>query len=89
MTFPSGYSAPGDPTLKTYSIARIGDFYVVRAGEQSILKVASRRQAVRLVAEAAELLGSHPAAASSRKARAGDQSPVMPAKLLDDSGCFP
>jgi len=89
MTFPSGYSAAGDRTLKTYSIARIGDSYVVRAGEQSILKVASRRQAVRLVAEAAELLGSHPAAGSLRQARAGDQSPVMPAKFLDDSGCFP
>ena len=88
MTFPSGYSARGDRTLKTYSIARIGDSYVVRAGEQGILKVASRRQAVRLVA-AAELLASHPPARSSRQARAGDQSPVMAAKFLDDSGRFP
>jgi hypothetical protein len=57
--------------LKTYSIVRIGDSYVVQAGAQSILKVASRRQAARLIAEAAELLGSHPAAGSSRQARAG------------------
>jgi hypothetical protein len=71
MTFPSGYSAAGDRTLKTYSIARTGDSYVVRAGEQGILKVASRRQAVRLVTEAAELLASHPPARSSREARPG------------------
>jgi hypothetical protein len=44
--------------LKTYSIVRIGDSYVVQAGEQSILKVASRRKAARLVAEAAELLNA-------------------------------
>jgi hypothetical protein len=42
--------------MKIYSIVRTGDCYVVRAGEKSILKVASRRMAVRLVAEAAELL---------------------------------
>jgi hypothetical protein len=47
--------------MKIYSIVRIGDSYVVRAGEKSILKVASRRMAARLVAEAAELLNSHPA----------------------------
>jgi hypothetical protein len=57
--------------LKTYSIVRIGDAYVVQAGAQSIMKVASRRQAARLVAAAAELLGSHPVAGSSPQARAG------------------
>lgn len=60
MTFPSGYSALGDRTLKTYSIIRIGDSYVVQAGAQGILKVASRRKAARLVAEAAELLTRAP-----------------------------
>ena len=89
MTFPSGYSAAGDRTLKTYSIARIGDSYVVRAGEQGILKVASRRQAARLVAEAAELLGSHPPPERRGRRGPGDQSPVIPAKFLDDSGRFP
>jgi hypothetical protein len=48
--------------MKIYSIVRTGDSYVVRAGEKSILKVASRRMAARLVAEAAELLSSHPVA---------------------------
>jgi hypothetical protein len=42
--------------MQTYSVIRIGKCYVVRAGEKSILKVASRRMAARLVAEAAELL---------------------------------
>jgi hypothetical protein len=48
--------------MQTYSILRTGKCYVVRAGERSILKVADRRMAARLVAEAAELLSSDPAA---------------------------
>ena len=43
--------------MKNYSIVRVGDKYVVQAGEARILKVASRRQAAKLVTEAAELLG--------------------------------
>jgi len=43
--------------MKNYSIVRVGDEYVVQAGEARILKVASRRQAAKLVIEAAELLG--------------------------------
>ena len=42
--------------MKIYSIVRIGDEYVVRAGETSVLKVASRRKAAQLVTDAAELL---------------------------------
>ncbi|MFL6817904.1 MAG: hypothetical protein ACJ8EF_08165 [Bradyrhizobium sp.] len=42
--------------MKIYSIVRIGNQYVVQAGEKSILKIASRRRAARLVTEAAELL---------------------------------
>ena len=48
--------------MQTYSVIRIGKCYVVRAGEKSILKVADRRMAARLVAEAAELLSKDPAA---------------------------
>ena len=44
--------------MKIYSIVRIGDEYVVRAGEKSVLKVASRRRAARLVTDAVELLDS-------------------------------
>jgi len=44
--------------MKIYSIVRIGDEYVVRAGEKSVLKVASRRRAAQLVTDAVELLHS-------------------------------
>jgi hypothetical protein len=42
--------------VKNYSIVRIGHEYVVQADAKSILKVASRRRAARLVSDAAELL---------------------------------
>jgi hypothetical protein len=45
--------------MKNYSIVRIGNEYVVQAGENSVLKVASRRRAAQLVTDAAELLDSH------------------------------
>jgi hypothetical protein len=47
--------------MKNYSIVRIGDEYVVRAGGKSILKIASRRKAAQIVTDAAELLNSQPA----------------------------
>ena len=42
--------------MKKYSIVRIGCEYVVQAGETSLLKVSSRREAAKLVTDAAELL---------------------------------
>jgi len=48
--------------MKDYSIVRIGNDYVVQAGEKSVLKIGSRRRAVRLVTDAAELMGREPAA---------------------------
>jgi hypothetical protein len=56
--------------MKNYSIVRIGNAYVVQADDKSILKIASRRKAARLVADAAGLLDSQPAAQSSPEARA-------------------
>ena len=47
--------------MRNYSIVRIGKEYVVQTNEQSVLKFASRRKAVELVADAAELLDSLPA----------------------------
>ena len=47
--------------MKKYSIVRIGSEYVVQAGETSILKVSSRREAAKLVTDAAELLQQEPA----------------------------
>ena len=48
--------------MKNYSIVRIGHEYIVQADAQSVLKVASRRRAKRLVSRAAELLDAelHP-----------------------------
>ena len=43
--------------MKNYSIVRVGDEYIVQAGDARILKVASRRQAAKLVTDAAALLG--------------------------------
>ena len=45
--------------MKKYSIVQIGSEYVVQAGETSILKVSSRREAAKLV-DAAELLQQEP-----------------------------
>ena len=50
--------------MKKYSIVRIGSEYVVQAGATSILKVASRREANKLVTDAAELLQQAPAPAA-------------------------
>jgi hypothetical protein len=42
--------------MKNYSIVRVGHEYIVRADEESILKVSSRRRAAKLVTDASELL---------------------------------
>jgi hypothetical protein len=65
--------------MKSYSIVRIGDDYVVQAEEQSVLKVASRRRAAQLVTDAAELLNAQlqPAAESEPS----DAEPVPPAEV--------
>lgn len=47
--------------MKKYSIVRIGSEYVVQAGEASVLKVSSRREATKLVTRAAVLLQQEPA----------------------------
>jgi hypothetical protein len=47
--------------MSNYSIIREGNEYVVRAGEKSVLKIASRRRAAKLVSDAAELLQRQPA----------------------------
>ena len=47
--------------MKDYSIVRIGNEYVVQAGEKSVLKISSRRRAAKLVTDAAELLEQQPA----------------------------
>jgi hypothetical protein len=46
--------------MKNYSIVRVGNEYVVQVHQKSVLKIASRRKAARLVHDAAELLHSKP-----------------------------
>ena len=48
--------------MKDYSIVRIGNEYVVQAGEKSVLKISSRRRAAKLVTDATGLLEQEVAA---------------------------
>ncbi|WP_429020586.1 hypothetical protein [Bradyrhizobium sp. I1.14.4] len=43
--------------MPDYSIVRVGNEYIVLAGDESILKVSSRRRAVKIMTLAADLLG--------------------------------
>ncbi len=56
--------------MNNYSIVRIGNEYVVRVNEKSVLKIASRRRAVRLVTDAVELLDLQTASLTSPEVRA-------------------
>ena len=58
--------------MKNYSIVRVGAEYVVQADEKSVLKIASRRRAARLVTDAAELIDSQMRA--DRERMTGHQS---------------
>ena len=67
--------------MKNYSIVRIGDDYVVQAGDKSVLKVASRRRAAQLVSDAADLLNAQPepsgnAESSDDGGRVGEENEV-------------
>jgi hypothetical protein len=67
--------------MKNYSIVRIGNEYVVQADEKSVLKVASRRRAARLVTDATGLMDSQPAPPP--------QTQVEPSIALPDPSVLP
>ena len=67
--------------MTNYSIVRIGNEYVVQADDKSILKVASRRRAARLISDAAELLDSALAAESLQQADAEPSIACDPPKV--------
>jgi hypothetical protein len=71
--------------MKNYSIVRIGNEYVVQADEKSILKVASRRRAARLVTDAAELLESQPAPQTPLQALSEPSIDCDPRAISDPS----
>jgi hypothetical protein len=68
--------------MKNYSIVRIGNEYVVQADEKSILKVASRRRAAKLVTDAVGLMDSQPSAETPPQ---GDAEP----SISRDPGIMP
>jgi hypothetical protein len=70
------WAAWGFP-MKKYSIVRIGSEYVVQAGETSILKVSSRREAAKLV-DAAELLQQEPAPSADEQSSMEREARVTP-----------
>ena len=74
--------------MKSYSVVRVGNEYVVRAGEKSVLKVAGRRRAARLVTEAAELLDSRSAPLLSPEAHA-EPSIARDPGVIPDPGVMP
>ena len=58
--YPMGLGQLGDFQMKKYSIVRMGSEYIVQVGETSILRVSSRREAAKLVTDAAGLLQQEP-----------------------------
>ncbi|NOJ42276.1 hypothetical protein [Bradyrhizobium australiense] len=64
--------------MKKYSIVRIGSEYVVQAGKTSILKVSSRREAAKLVTDAAELLQQELAPCADEPTSTEREAPEVP-----------
>ena len=75
--------------MKNYTIVRIGNEYVVRANEKSILKTASRRRAERTVTDAAELLDSQAAPPLSPEAPAEPSITPDPSEIARDPSIIP
>ena len=70
--------------MPDYSIVRLGNEYIVQAGEKSILKISSRRKAVKLMTLAADLLDqemvqqAEESASISRDPAVGPDVPEVP-----------
>ncbi|OAF05022.1 hypothetical protein AYJ54_21410 [Bradyrhizobium centrolobii] len=54
--------------MTSYSLIKVGNDYVVQAGDKCILKVSSRRRAAQLISDAMDLLNAQAAAESPEKA---------------------
>jgi hypothetical protein len=72
----------GIAAMNNYSIVRIGNEYVVQANDKSVLKVASRRRAAKLVS-AAELLDSQIPPQTSPDTGAGSSITCDPGVIPD------
>jgi len=75
--------------MTNYSIVRIGNEYVVQVDDMSILKIASRRRAAKLVILAAELLELDPAPMMPQVAHTGPSIADDPGIIPDDPGSIP
>jgi hypothetical protein len=64
--------------MPNYTIVRVGNEYIVQAGEKSILKISSRRRAAKLVTEAAVLLGQETAPRLEDAASITCDSDILP-----------
>ncbi|MBR0798388.1 hypothetical protein JQ615_23660 [Bradyrhizobium jicamae] len=64
--------------MPDYSIVRVGNEYIVQAGEKSILKISSRRRAVKLVTDAAELLDQQAAQPAGDSASIRRDPDILP-----------
>jgi hypothetical protein len=72
--------------MKHYSITRNNSGYVVGTGEQDVLRVASRRKAEQVVADASGLLRASDAIAARKDAAASERGATETAvaeELLD------
>jgi hypothetical protein len=72
--------------MKVYSIVRVGDEFVVRAGDKCVLKTASRRRAVQMVTDAAELLESKGSPQLLAQSPTAPSSPVIREVIPDPQG---
>jgi hypothetical protein len=67
--------------MKNYSIVRVGNEYVVQVDEKSVLKIASRRKAARVVTDATELLDSQVAPQPPAQTHTGSSITPDPPKV--------
>jgi hypothetical protein len=86
MEYPIALGAFRGSHMKIYSIVRIGDEFVVRAGDKSVLKTASRRRAVQMVTDAAELLESQGSPQLPGQSPTAPSPPMIPGLAPDPQG---
>jgi hypothetical protein len=72
--------------MKSYSIVRVGNEYVVQANAKSVLKIGSKRGAARLVTRAARLLHAEAAPPLSPEA---DASSACDPQVIPDPQDIP
>ncbi|WP_076861622.1 hypothetical protein [Bradyrhizobium mercantei] len=66
--------------MSDYSIVRVGNEYIVQAGDKRILKVSSRRRAVKIMTLAADLLDQETTQQVEGSPSISRDRPVVPDK---------